>query len=157
MGCLATWFMSQKFRYSNDQNIILALPLLKCLWTQKSLHFFRSAGQTHKHCVQNFEFVPYNTVGSSWLCTSIFQQYNTNDCTHECENHIYVVKEIIDSPMKILSLKWANNDIHEKPHELRVKASCFIMQVEILDTNTGKKRDLTDADRLKNFVYVRLW
>ena len=39
--------------------------------------------------------------------------------------------------------------MHEKPHELRVKASCFIMQVEVLDTNMGKKRDLTDADRLK--------
>ena len=39
--------------------------------------------------------------------------------------------------------------MHEKPHELRVKASGFIMQVEVLDTNMGKKRDLTDADRLK--------
>ena len=39
--------------------------------------------------------------------------------------------------------------MHEKPHELRVKASGFIMQVEVLDTNMGKKRNLTDADRLK--------
>ena len=38
--------------------------------------------------------------------------------------------------------------MHEKPHELRVKASGFIMQVEVLDTKMGK-RDLTDADRLK--------
>ena len=30
-----------------------------------------------------------------------------------------------------------------------MKASCFIMQVEVLDTNMGKKRNLTDADRLK--------
>ena len=30
-----------------------------------------------------------------------------------------------------------------------MKASGFIMQVEILDTNMGKKRNLTDADRLK--------
>ena len=34
-------------------------------------------------------------------------------------------------------------------HELRVKASDFIMQVEVFDTNMGKKKDLTDADRLK--------
>ena len=34
-------------------------------------------------------------------------------------------------------------------HELRVKASDFIMQVEVLDTNMGKKRNLTDADWLK--------
>ena len=39
--------------------------------------------------------------------------------------------------------------MHEKPHKLRVKAFGFIMQVEVLDTNMGKKRDLTDADRLK--------
>ena len=39
--------------------------------------------------------------------------------------------------------------MHEKPHELRVKASGFIMQVEVLDTNMGKNRDLTDAVRLK--------
>ena len=39
--------------------------------------------------------------------------------------------------------------MHEKPHELRVKASSFIMQVEVLDTNMGKKRDVTDAYRLK--------
>ena len=39
--------------------------------------------------------------------------------------------------------------MHEKPHELRVKTSGFIMQVEVLDTNMGKKRDFTDADRLK--------
>ena len=39
--------------------------------------------------------------------------------------------------------------MHEKPHELRAKASGFIMQVEALGTNMGKKRDLTDADRLK--------
>ena len=39
--------------------------------------------------------------------------------------------------------------MHEKLHELRVKASGFIMQVEVLDTNMSKKRDLTDADRLK--------
>ena len=39
--------------------------------------------------------------------------------------------------------------MHEKPHELRVKASGFIMQVEVLDTNMGKKKDLTVADRLK--------
>ena len=39
--------------------------------------------------------------------------------------------------------------MHEKPHELRVKASGFIMQVEVLDTNMGKKRNLTDADWLK--------
>ena len=39
--------------------------------------------------------------------------------------------------------------MHEKPHELRLKTSGFIMQVEVLDTNMGKKRDLTDADRLK--------
>ena len=30
-----------------------------------------------------------------------------------------------------------------------MKASGFIMQVEVLDTNMGKKRNLTDADRLK--------
>ena len=30
-----------------------------------------------------------------------------------------------------------------------MKASGFIMQVEVLDTNMGKKRDFTDADRLK--------
>ena len=39
--------------------------------------------------------------------------------------------------------------MHDKPHELRVKASGFNMQVEVLHTNMGKKRDLTDADRLK--------
>ena len=39
--------------------------------------------------------------------------------------------------------------MHDKPHELRVKASGFIMQVEVLHTNMGKKRDLTDTDRLK--------
>ena len=39
--------------------------------------------------------------------------------------------------------------MHEKPHELRVKTSGFIMQIEVLDTNMGKKRDFTDADRLK--------
>ena len=36
-----------------------------------------------------------------------------------------------------------------KPHEFRVKAFGFIVQVEVLDTNMGKKRHLTDADRLK--------
>ena len=30
-----------------------------------------------------------------------------------------------------------------------MKASGFIMQVEVLDTNMGKKRNLTDADWLK--------
>ena len=39
--------------------------------------------------------------------------------------------------------------MHEKPYELRVKTSCFIVQVEVLDTNMGKKRDLNDTDRLK--------
>ena len=39
--------------------------------------------------------------------------------------------------------------MHDKPHELRVKAFGFIMQVEVLHTNMGKKRDLTDTDRLK--------
>ena len=39
--------------------------------------------------------------------------------------------------------------MHEKPDKLRVKAFGFIMQVEVLDTNMGKKRDLTDADWLK--------
>ena len=39
--------------------------------------------------------------------------------------------------------------MHEKPYELRVKTSGFIMQVEVLDTNMGKKRDFIDADRLK--------
>ena len=38
--------------------------------------------------------------------------------------------------------------MHEKPYELRVKTSGFITQVEVLDTNI-KKRDFTDADRLK--------
>ena len=39
--------------------------------------------------------------------------------------------------------------MHEKPYELRVKTSGFVMQVEVLDTNMGEKRDFTDADRLK--------
>ena len=39
--------------------------------------------------------------------------------------------------------------MHEEPHEQHVKAFGFIMQVEVLDTNMGKKQDLTDADRLK--------
>ena len=38
--------------------------------------------------------------------------------------------------------------MHEKPYELRVKTSGFITQAEVLDTNI-KKRDFTDADRLK--------
>ena len=42
--------------------------------------------------------------------------------------------------------------MHDKPYELRVKTSGFIMQVEVLDTNMGKKRDFTE-----NYVYVRLW
>ena len=37
----------------------------------------------------------------------------------------------------------------EKPHERRVKTSGFIMQVEVFDTNMRKKRDVTDAIRLK--------
>ena len=37
----------------------------------------------------------------------------------------------------------------EKPHERRVKASGFFMQVEVFDTNMCKKRDVTDAFRLK--------
>ena len=37
----------------------------------------------------------------------------------------------------------------EKPHERRVKASGFFMQVKVFDTNMCKKRDVTDAFRLK--------
>ena len=39
--------------------------------------------------------------------------------------------------------------MHKKPHGLRLKASGFIMQVEVLGTDMGKKRNFTDADRLK--------
>ena len=39
--------------------------------------------------------------------------------------------------------------MHEKLHELHVKVYGSIMEVEVLDTNIGKKRDLTHADQLK--------
>ena len=62
--------------------------------------------------------------------------------------NVYAVKEVIGSPMNILSLKKkliANNDVLGGLQ----KMCDSIMRIAVLDTKMYKKRDLTDVDRLK--------